>query len=34
MYSTYVVANSHLLHAGPTDEVESQDQEFEVMDIC
>ena len=29
----YLVANSHLLHAGPTDAVESQDQEFEVLDI-
>ena len=26
----YLVANCHLLHVGPTDAVESQDQEFEV----
>ena len=29
----YLVANSHLLHVGPNDAVESQDQEFEVLDI-
>ena len=29
----YLVANCHLLHVGPTDAVESQDQEFEVLDI-
>ena len=29
----YFVANSRLLHVGPTDAVESQDQEFEVLDI-
>ena len=29
----YLVANCHLLHVGPTDTVESQDQEFEVPDI-
>ena len=29
----YLVANSHLLHVGPTDAGEYQDQEFEVLDI-
>ena len=29
----YLVANCHLLHVGPTYAVESQDQEFEVLDI-
>ena len=29
----YLVANCHLLRVGPTDAVESQDQEFDVLDI-
>ena len=29
----YLVVNCHLLHVGPTYAVESQDQEFEVLDI-
>ena len=29
----YLVANSHMLHVGPTDAVESKYQEFEVLFI-